>query len=293
VRVVVPYPPGGGTDILARPIMAKVSERIGQQFLIDNRGGATGMLGTEIVAKAPPDGYTVLAMANTFATAPSVVGSAGYDPIKDFVGVSVTAWIPQILVVNMALPVKSVKDLIALAKARPGDVTYGSAGAGSTLHVAGELFARQAGVKMLHIPYKGNAPALVDLIGGQISFMLDQISTSIPYITAGKLRPIAVTTVKRSPIYPDLPTISEAGLPGYEAVTYNGIIAPAATPREALTRLHAEIAKAVQTPELRNRYLQQGIELTASPSPDEFTEFLRKDVARMGKLARDAGIKAD
>ncbi len=293
IRVIVPFAAGGNLDIVIRMVAQKVSEGLGQQVIVENRAGASGLVGLRFVASAPPDGYTLLAVSNTFATAPSVIPSAGYDPVKDFVGVSLVARIPQLLVVNPALPVKSVKELIALAKARPRELSYGSNGAGSTLHLAAELFARDAGVRMLHVPYKGAAPALLDLIGGQISIVFDQISTSIPYVNAGKLRALGITASRRSPVYPDLPTIAEAGLPGYDMLTWNGIGALAGTPREALTRLHAEIVKAVQTPEVRNRYLQQGIELSASASPDEFGEFLRNDVAKMARIAREAGIRAE
>jgi tripartite-type tricarboxylate transporter receptor subunit TctC len=270
----VPLAAGGNLDIVTRAIALKVGEQVGYQSIVDNRPGAASLVGTQYVAKQPADGYTVLGMANTFVTAPYVMSTAGYDPIKEFVGVSLTALIPQILIVNVSLPAKSVKELIALAKARPGQLAYGSAGSGATAHIAGELFDRQAGTRMQHIPYKGSAPALVDIDGG-------------------RLRALAVTTKARSPVYPNLPTVAEAGLPGYEMVTYNGIIAPVGTPREVLTKLNAEINKAVQTPELRARYLQQGIELTASPSYEEFTTFLRNDAAKMARLVKEAGIKVD
>jgi tripartite-type tricarboxylate transporter receptor subunit TctC len=293
IRFIVPLAAGGNLDIVTRAIALKVGEQVGYQSIVENRPGAASLVGTQYVAKQPADGYTVLGMANTFVTAPYVMSTAGYDPIKEFAGVSLTALIPQILIVNVSLPAKSVKELIALAKARPGQLAYGSAGSGATAHIAGELFDRQAGTKMQHIPYKGSAPALVDIVGGQIALMFDQISTSIPYIDGGRLRALAVTTKARSPVYPNLPTVAEAGLPGYEMVTYNGIIAPVGTPRDALTRLNAEINKAVQTPELRARYLQQGIELTASPSYEEFTTFLRNDAAKMARLVKEAGIKVD
>ncbi len=293
IRIILPFAAGGNLDIVIRIVAQRMSEGLAQQVIVDNRAGASGLVGVRFVASAPPDGYTLLAISNTFATAPSVIPNAGYDPVKDFVGVSLVARIPQLLVVNPALPVKSVKELIALARARPLELSYGSNGAGSTLHLAAELFARDAGVKLLHVPYKGAAPALLDLIGGQIAIVFDQISTSIPYVNAGKIRALGVTASRRSPVYPDLPTIAEAGLPGYDVITWNGIGALAGTPREAVVRLHAEIAKAVQAPEVRSRYLQQGIELSASASPDEFREFLRNDVAKMARIAGEAGIKAE
>jgi tripartite-type tricarboxylate transporter receptor subunit TctC len=292
-RIIVPFAAGGNLDIVIRIVAQRMSESLGQQVIVDNRAGASGLVGVRVVAGAPPDGYTLLAISNTFATAPSVIPNAGYDPVKDFVGISLVARIPQLLVVNPALPVKSVKELIALGKARPRELSYGSNGTGSTLHLAAELFARDAGVKLLHVPYKGAAPALLDLIGGQIAIVFDQISTSIPYVNAGKIRALGVTAGQRSPVYPDLPTIAEAGLPGYDVITWNGIGALAGTPRDAVTRLHAEVAKALQAPEVRSRYLQQGIELAPSATPDEFREFLRSDVTKMARIAREAGIKAE
>jgi tripartite-type tricarboxylate transporter receptor subunit TctC len=293
VRIVVPFAAGGNLDIVIRTVAQRASEGLGQQMVVENRAGASGLVGVRFVAAAPADGYTLLAISNTFATAPSVLVNVGYDPVKDFAGVSLVARIPQVLVVNPSLPARSVKDLIAIARARPMELSYGSNGAGSTLHLAAELFARDAKVKMLHVPYKGAAPALLDLIGGQIAVVFDQISTSIPYINAGKLRALGVTASRRSPVYPDLPTIAEAGLPGYDTITWNGIGALAGTPREALARLHNEIARALQAPDVKARYLQQGIELAPSASLEEFAEFLRTDVAKMSRVAREAGIKAE
>lgn len=293
VRIIVPFAAGGNLDIVIRIVAQRMSPSLGQQVIVDNRAGASGLVGVRSVASAPPDGYTLLAMSNTFVTAPSLIANAGYDPLKDFVGISLVARIPQLLVVNPALPVRSVKELIALGKRRPLELSYGSNGVGSTLHLAAELFAREAGVKLLHVPYKGAAPALVDLIGGQIAIVFDQISTSIPYVNAGKLRALGVTARQRSPVYPDLPTIAEAGLRGYDMITWNGIGALAGTPREAVTRLHAEIAKALQAPDVRSRYGQQGIELSASASPDEFREFLRNDVTKTARIVREAGLNAE
>jgi len=294
ITIVVPFPPGGTTDVLARTVGQKLTDALGQPVIVDNRPGAGATIGAALVAKSKPDGYTLLVgHVGYMAAAPGLYRELPYDPVADFDAVVRFPDTPMVLECGKGAPAAGVGPLMRYAREHPGKVTFANAGVGSAGHLVAALFATAAKANVVHVPYKGNAPALVDLIGGQISFMLDQISTSIPYIAAGKLRPIAVTTLKRSTIYPQLPTISEAGLPGYEAVTYNGIAAPAATPRDVLARLHAEIAKAVQTPELKNRYLQQGIELTASASPDEFTAFVRKDVARMAKLARDAGIKAD
>ena len=292
VRVIVPLVPGGNLDIVARAVSQRLAENLGQQFVVENRPGASSLVGTQFVAKAPADGYTLLVIANTFTAVPAVIANPGYDAVKDFTGVTMTCRVAQVLVVNPALPAKSVKDLIALAKSRPGELSYASSGSGSTGHFAAELFNQRAGLKMLHVPYKGNAQALVDIIAGQVMMMFDQVSTSAPQVSAGKLRALAVTSRTRSNLFPDLPTIDEAGVKGYEAITFNGLLAPAGTPREALSRLQSEVAKIVAVPSLRNGFLERGVELTASASPDEFTTYVRNEVAANAKLARNAGIKA-
>jgi tripartite-type tricarboxylate transporter receptor subunit TctC len=293
IRVIVPVAAGGNVDIVARTLAQKLTESFGHQVIVDNRPSASSLVGTQLVAKSPPDGYTLLAIANTFASAPGIVSNAGYDPVKDFVGVSQTARIPMVLVVNPSLPVKSVQELIALAKKRPGELAYASSGTGSTGHIAAEMFSRQAGIRMLHVPYKGNAQSLVDLVGGQVMVMFDQVSTSTPHIKAAKLRPLGVTTRTRAPLFPDIPTIDEAGVRGFEDVTFNGIMAPAGTPAAILTRLHGEIAKAVKLGDVRKRFDDQGIELAASASPEAFTGYIKSEVAKYAKLAREAGIRAD
>ncbi len=293
VRVIVPFAAGGNVDLVARGVAQRLSENIGQQVIVDNRPGASALVGTHLVAKAAPDGYTLLAMANTFAVVPSIMSNPGYDPLKDFAGVSQTCLVPQVLVVNPALPARSVKQLIALAKARPGELSYASAGTGGTGHMAAELFSRHAGLKMLHVPYKGNAQAIVDVISGQVTMMFDQVSTSTPHINAGKLRGVAVTSLKRSPLLPDLPTIDESGMRGFEDITFNGLVAPAGTPREILMRLNAEVAKAIAAPELRQRFIQQGVELAGSASPDDFMAYIRAEFVKKAKLAREVGIKIE
>ena len=293
IRIVVPFAPGGNVDLVARALAQRLPEGLRQQVIVDNRPGASGLVGTHLVAKSAPDGYTLLAMANTFAVVPSIMANPGYDPLKDFMGVTLTCLVPQVLVVNTALPVRSVKELVALAKARPGEISYASAGTGGTGHMAAELFNRHVGVKMLHVPYKGNAQAIIDVISGQVTMMFDQVSTSAPHIKAGKLRALAVTSRKRSPLFPQLPTIDESGAPGFEDITFNGLVAPMGTPREILTRVHAEVAKAVRIPELRNRYLEMGVELTASASPDDFTAYVKAEFEKKARLAREAGIKIE
>ena len=293
VRIIVPLAPGGNVDIVARSLAQQLSDNMGQQIIVENRPGASSLVGTQLAAKSPPDGYTLLAIANTFAMVPSIVSNPGYDPLRDFAAISLTCLVPQVLVVNPALPVKSVKELIALAKARPGQLTYATSGAGGTGHMATELFSRQVGVKMLHVPYKGNAQAIIDVIGGQVMLMFDQVSTSDPYIKSGKLRPLAVSSLKRSPLFPNLPTIDEAGVPGFEDITFNGLVAPAGTPRELLVRVNQEVAKVVSIPALRNRFIERGVELKASASPEEFTAYVKAEVDKKSKLARDAGIRLE
>jgi tripartite-type tricarboxylate transporter receptor subunit TctC len=292
IRLVVPLVPGGNLDIVARAVAQRLGEGLGQQIIVENRPGASSLVGTQFVGKAAPDGYTLLAIANTFTSVPAVIANPGYDPVKDFTGVTMTCKVAQVLVINPSLPVKSIKDLVALAKARPGELSYASSGNGSTGHFAAELFNQKAGLKMLHVPYKGNAQALVDIIAGQVMMMYDQVSTSSPLVRAGKLRALAVTSSTRSSLFPDLPTINEAGVKGYEAITFNGLLAPAGTPREILSRLQGDVAKIVAVPALRNNFLERGVELTASTSPDEFTTYIRNEVIANAKLARNAGITA-
>src|SRR5712691_8308281 len=293
IRIVVPLAAGGNVDIVARTLAEQIAKGLGQPVLVENRPGASGLVGTQLVAKSAPDGYTLLAIANTFATVPLIVADPGYDPLKDFTGVTLTCLVPQVLVVNPSLPAQSVKELVALAKSQPGKISYASSGNGSTGHMAAELFNRQAGVTMLHVPYKGNSQALIDVISGQVAMMFDQVSTSTPQIRAGKVRAIAVTSLKRSPLLPDVPTVDESGVPGYEDITFNGIVAPAGTPRDVLLRLQHAVAKAVSDAELTRRFIERGVELKASSSPEEFSDHIRAEFEKKGRLAREAGIKPE
>ena len=293
LRIIVPFAPGGNVDLVARAVAQPLSAGLGQQVVVDNRPGSSGLVATHFVAKAPPDGYTLLAMANTCAVVPSLISNPGYDPLRDFAPISLTCLVPQVLVVNPALPARSVRELVVLARARPGELSYASAGVGGTGHIAAELFNRHTGLKMLHVPYKGNAQAIVDVISGQVTMMFDQISTSLGHIQSGKLRPLAVTSLKRSPLLPGLPTIDESGVPGYEDTTFNGLVAPAGTPREILVRVNAEVSKAVHVPELRKRFLELGVELTASASPDAFALYIKAEFEKKARLAREAGIRMD
>src|SRR5438309_7575378 len=264
IRIIVPLAAGGNVDIVARTLADQVSRSLGQPVVVENRPGASSLVGTQFVAKSAADGYTLLAMANTFATVPLIVPDPGYDPLKDFAGVTQTCLVPQVLVVNPSLPAQSVRELIALAKAQPEKISYASSGNGSTGHMAAELFNRRAGVKMLHVPYKGNSQALIDVISGQVAMMFDQVSTSAPQIKAGKVRALAVTSLNRSPLLPEVPTVDESGVPGYEDITFNGLVAPAGTARETLVRLNRAVANAVRAPDLYNRFFGRRIELKAS-----------------------------
>jgi len=293
VRIINPLAAGGNVDIVARGVAEQLSKSLGQQVLVENRPGASALIGTRYVKGQPADGYTLLAIANTFARVPAIISDAGYDPLKDFTGVSQTCDIPMVLVINPALPVKNVKEFIALAKKRPGELTYGSAGNGGTGHVAAEIFSEQAGIKLMHIPYKGNAPATTDLVGGQIMLMFDQVSTSVGYINSGRLRGLAVTSKKRSALFPEMPTIDEAGVKGFEDTTFNGIVAPAGTPRDILEKMRGEVTKAVAVPALRDRFDKLGIPLVASASLDDYNAFLRRHVEGFAKLAKSANIKAN
>jgi tripartite-type tricarboxylate transporter receptor subunit TctC len=293
IRIVVPLAPGGNVDIVVRSLGQQLVDTAGWQILVDNRPGASSLVGTQHVAKAAADGYTVLAMANTFVTVPSIMSNPGYDVFRDFSAVTLTCLVPMVLVVNPALPVKNIRELIALGRSRPGELSYATAGAGSTGHIAGELLSRHVGIRMLHVPYKGNSQAIVDVIGGQVTLMFDQVSTSEPQIKAGKLRGLAVTSLTRSPLLPRLPTVDESGAPGFEEITFNGLMAPAGTPREVRVRIQQEVAKALAMPKLRERFIERGVELKASASPEEFAAYVKAEFNKKAKLAREANIRID
>jgi len=290
IRFINPVAPGGNQDIIARAVGEQMSRALGQQIVVESRPGVSGTVGTRVAKNSPPDGYTLLTISNTFARTPVVMADAGYDVVRDFAAVSQTADVPLVLVVTPALPVKTVQALIALAKRRPGEITSAASGVGSTGHVATETFARRAGIKMLHIQYKGAAPAVVDLVGGHVMLRFDQVTTSLAFIRSGKLRPLAVTTRTRSRVLPEVPTLDESGLKGFHDSTFNGLMAPVGTPAEIVERLRGEVASAVAVPELRERFREQGIELTASASSDEFAAFLRHEIEQFTKLARQIGL---
>jgi len=292
IRITVPTAAGGNLDLGTRDLMREMSTLIGQPVLVENRPGASLLVGTQFVAKAAPDGYSLLAMSNTFATAPHLLTSAGYDPIKDFEGVGQMTISPLMLVVASSLPVTSIQGLLAMAKERPGQVSYGSAGLGSVLHMAPAMLMQQAGVTGLHVPYKGSVPALIDLSAGRITFVVAAISDVAERVKAGQFRALGMATLKRSPLMPSVPSIAEAGYPGFELVAFGGLMAPAGTPLEARARVHAALAKSM-TPALRERWAAYGVEIAGSESPEQFTAFVRQETARYGKLVRELGIKPE
>ncbi|OZI23776.1 hypothetical protein CAL26_10145 [Bordetella genomosp. 9] len=287
IRIVVPVSPGGTVDLVARLVAKGMSEDLGQSVLVENKPGASSLVGTREVARAAPDGYTLLAVANTFVSAPAFVAEAGYDPIKDFAPVTQTVRIPMVLVANPSVPESSVKALIERARAHPGQISYASSGIGSTGYIAAELFSKQAGVKMLPVSYKGNAQAITDLVGGQVMVMFDQVSTSGPYVQAGKLKALGVTTSTRSKLLPDVPTIAEAGLPGYEEDTFNAILAPAGTPAPIVLKLRDAVAKALQRPDVTAQLARQGVEVKLDSTPDGLGATLRKAIVKYRDIARD------
>jgi tripartite-type tricarboxylate transporter receptor subunit TctC len=294
MRLVVPFPPGGPLDIMGRGIAQKLQEAWSQPMVIDNRPGAGGGIGADLVAKSPGDGYTLLMGAvSTHAINPSLYAKIPYDPHKDFVPVALVAQVPNVLVVNPALPVQSVKDLIAYAKANPGSLSFGSGSTGSTGHLAGELFKTMAGVDMVHIPYKGGAPAMQDLLAGQTQLMFDNLANALPQVKAGKLRAIAVTTVARAPSVPELPTIAESGLPGFDLTTWFGIFAPAGTPPEVVAKLNAEIAKALSAKDLAERLAAMGTVPPENNTPERFAAFVRSEAAKYARVVKDSGARVD
>ena len=275
--------------MMARAVATGISDGLGKRVLVENRPGANSMIGIDHVAKSPADGYTLLMISPSFTYAPSLSKSLPYDTLRDFAGVSLTAWIPQMLLVTPALPVRNVKELIAHAKANPGRLDYGSSSLGSGSHMGMELFKRAAGVAIVRIGYNGDAQALADLVGGHVAVKFDNFSTAIPLVKSGRVRALGVSSPQRFSLLPDLPAIAET-MPGFEASIYNGLVAPAAVPKDVLSRLHAEIVKYVSTPDARNHFAQQGIDLQASASPDQFNSFLAAEVARSAKVIREAGI---
>jgi len=293
IRIIVPYAPGGNIDITASTIAPGMSEALGQQVVIDNRGGAGGTLGTDIGAKAAPDGYTLtLGSTGTLSTAPPLYPKLGYDPIKDFAFTSLVNNVPLVLEEHPSIPAKTVKEFIALARSRPGKITMGSSGAGTTNHLSGELFQSATGTKFIHIPYKGSGPGLVDLMGGQIDIFFDQLSASIGYIQTGRLRALAVTTIKRASAMPELPTIAESGIPGFDSSTWTAIIMPAATPHDVVLKVHGALVKTLRTKVTHDAFARLGAE-TLESSPEETARYVKDDLAKWTRVVREAGIKLE
>jgi tripartite-type tricarboxylate transporter receptor subunit TctC len=293
VRMIVPYPPGGATDILARVIGQKLGESLGQQIVVENRPGATGNIGAEVAAKAPTDGYTLLmGQASNLAINISLMGKLPYDPIKDFAPVTLVASTPNVLVVHPSLPVRSIKDLIALAKAKPRAINYASSGNGSPGHLAAELFKKMAGIDMVHIPYKGAAPALNDVVAGQASLYFTSPLSAQSFVRAGRLRMIAVTSAKRSASMPDVPTIAEAGFREFDMTSWWGVLAPAGVSREIIGRLHGEIARILGTKDMKERLAGQGAD-AVSCTPEEFGAYIKSEISKWARVIKDSGARVD
>jgi tripartite-type tricarboxylate transporter receptor subunit TctC len=292
VRIVVPFPPGGAVDIVARTLGAQLVQTLGQQFVVENRPGAGGIVGTEFVAHAPPDGYTLLAVSSAQATNPSLYAKLPYNTERDFAPVSLVAGSSYMLVTHPSMPVKNVRELIAFAKARPGQLNFASGGPASLPHLAGELFNLMAGVRMTHVPYKGSAPAATAVLGGEVTLLFSNMLGIMPFVQAGRFRALGVTGVKRVAAAPEVPTIAEAGLPGYEVIGWYGLIAPAGTPKEITARLSAQTAVAMRAPEVAKRFSSEGAEPVGS-TPEAFAETISRDIVKWAKVIKASGARVD
>lgn len=291
VRMLVGFAPGGATDIVARLLAPSLTESLGQSVLVENRAGASSQIAGELVARSAPDGYTLLMTSQTLMTSQMIERKTYPDLTKDFAAVSLCATSPLMLVVNPSLPAKSVKALIALARARPGELNYGSGGLGTTPHMSGELLSTQARLKLVHVPFKGEGPALVDVLAGHLPMMFSNITASLAYVQAGRLRVLAVTGPQRSPAVPEVPTMAEAGLPGFEVVGFFGVMAPAGTPREIVARLNREIAKSLSRPDVREKFSAQALD-PGKMTAEQYADFIKAQAVKFGKLIREAGITA-
>lgn len=293
VRLIVPFPPGAGVDIVTRAVSGKLGEALGQQLIVDNRAGAGGIVGTEVAAKAPADGYTLfMATAGILTVIPHMNSKAPYSVERDFVPVSLVASVPSLLVVHPSLPVKSVKELVALARSKPGAINYASTGNGTLPHLAAEFFKAQAKVDMVHVPYKGSAPATTDLLGGQVDVFFGNMLSVIGPVRDKRLRALAVTSLKRQTVAPEVPTMAESGFPGFEAGTWFGLLVPAGTPREIIARLHADVAKVTRLPEVQKQLEGQGA-TTIGNTPEQFAAYIKSESAKWAKVLKASGVKAD
>jgi tripartite-type tricarboxylate transporter receptor subunit TctC len=293
LRLVVPFVPGGSTDLIARILAQKLDEALGQQVLVENRAGAAGNIGVEYVAKSAPDGYTLIfGHVGTFGFGPSLYNKLPYDPVRDFAPIALFAMVPNMLVVHPSLPAKSVKELVALAKAKPGQLNYGSSGNGSASHLATEYFKLLSKTDITAIPYKGTGPLVTDLIAGQTSLTITGVPPLYPHVQSGRLRALAVGSVKRLALMPQLPTIAEAGVPGYESSTWFGPLAPAKTPREIVARLNAELMKILQRADVRARFAAEGVEPLGS-TPEDFGAYIKSEIERWGRVIKAAGVRAE
>ncbi len=293
-RIVVGFAAGGATDVTARLLAMELSKSWSQQVVVDNRPGASGMIGAEMVAKAAPDGYTLLVSPQTsIVVAPLLIKKVAYDSIRDFATVSVVGSTPQLLVIHPSLPPKTFREFAAFVKANEKNLSYGSGGIGSTPHMAGELLNSSLGVRVTHVPYKGENPGVTDLLGGQIPYMFVNFPVAIPHVQAGKLHAIAISSPQRSPLAPEFPTVAESGIPGFDTATWNGLYLPAATPRDIITRIHADVTKVLASPDLKDRMLKQGIDQSTLNTPEKHAAFVKAEFARWGKVIRDAGIKSE
>jgi len=292
IRFLVGFPPGGTSDILARTIGQKLAEAVGQQVVIENRPGAAGNIGAEAAAKSAPDGYTIFMSTTSQAISASLYSKLNYDLVRDFAPVIQAVNYTNLLVVHPSLPVRSVKELIALAKARPGQLNYGTAGNGTPPHMTGEMFNSYTGVKLTHVPYKGGAPAIADLLGGQITIMFDNVPPLLPHVQAGKMRPLAVTSLKRIEVLRNVPTLDESGLKGFDSVAWNGVLAPAGTSKEIIARLNTEIVRILSLPDIRERLSSQGADPVGG-TPAEFAALIRSEIQKWAKVIKDSGAKVD
>jgi len=292
IRFILPFPPGGGTDILGRILAERLTASLGQPVVIENRGGAGGNVGAEAAAKAPPDGYTIVLVAPSLAISPSLYTRLNYDAVKDLAPIGLVGTVPNVLITHPSLPAQTLAEFIALARTKPGGLNFGSGGSGTSNHLAGELFNSVAGVKLVHIPYKGVNLAMNDVLAGQIQFVVIGIPAAAPHIKAGRLRALGVIAPQRSPVLPDVPTVAEAGLPQFEVTTWYGLLAPAGTPRTIIARLNAELGRIMHDPTLAQRFAATGTEPLTS-TPEEFGDYIKQEIAKWGKVVRAAGLKAD